>query len=601
MSETVSWTEFVNSRTVDTLDGSEKIPSLDGYVTPLSMKNYSIANMGCFNVKDYGATGDGTTNDRGAIMSAIAAAGLVNGVVYFPSGTYLIETALSFGTNTVKLEGVGMGKSVIKASPTFSAFAMIYDFTSGLSDVEICGLTFDANNVNGKGVIEFGTCNNMYIHDNEFMNVSSPTTSHWTILIGRIVNGSEDASASYNVNFYNNYVHDNDNGTNETILPINCRNSRFDNNYFLNNDNTAYTLNLFGYCYNSTVLGNIFRNCRDNIYVLSCENVIVANNIGYAEALSQNIVTISNSQYVTVTGNVNRGYRSGGLAAGGIDILDRAGTFDGHDQLFEYSRFITIDGNQISECYYGITVATGTGIYNKYTARDINIINNQIYSAEYQAISIGIDDATVDLQDIVIENNYVGVCNVFDHGAITVRGYSSDITKVKNISINNNKVLAGSRTNSTGIELEYVSNITVNNNDLLGTDKGTLAGQPIYVVGGSTIRTAVNNIGVNPQTRYAQGNVTGATTFTRANGSTITATATGNVTTTITDGVIAGDILTLIITQDATGSRTISKPSNVKLVGGAFSPTATANAVDSWTLQWNGSSWVEVSRSLNVS
>lgn len=100
---------------------------------------------------------------------------------------------------------------------------------------------------------------------------------------------------------------------------------------------------------------------------------------------------------------------------------------------------------------------------------------------------------------------------------------------------------------------------------------------------------------------YAQGNVTGATTFDVNNGEYITFTLTGAVTTTLSGGHYVGQELILEGTQDGTGSRTLSKPTNARLPGGVFAPTATAAATDRWVLRWNGTSWVERSRTLNIS
>jgi parallel beta-helix repeat protein len=137
-------------------------------------------------------------------------------------------------------------------------------------------------------------------------------------------------------------------------------------------------------------------------------------------------------------------------------------------------------------------------------------------------------------------------------------------------------------------------NNTVENNTFIGAVTAA-------VLRSGASSTFKNNVGLNPGSLYVQGNVTGATTLTRVNGATITTTSTGNVTTTITDGVQPGDTLTWINTQDGVGGRTISKPANTILVGGAFTPSAGIGAVDSWTLQWNGTAWVETSRALNLS
>ena len=61
-------------------------------------------------VKDFGAVGDGVTNDAPAIQAAvnsvIAAGG---GTLYFPSGQYLVNTTISINSGGVWLEGSGSG------------------------------------------------------------------------------------------------------------------------------------------------------------------------------------------------------------------------------------------------------------------------------------------------------------------------------------------------------------------------------------------------------------------------------------------------------------------------------------------------------------
>jgi hypothetical protein len=59
------------------------MPSAYGQTVPVGAQNSAV-----FNVKDFGAKGDGKTPDSNAIQRALDEAGKVQGTVYFPSGNY---------------------------------------------------------------------------------------------------------------------------------------------------------------------------------------------------------------------------------------------------------------------------------------------------------------------------------------------------------------------------------------------------------------------------------------------------------------------------------------------------------------------------------
>lgn len=103
-----------------------------------------------FNVKDFGARGDGVTNDTQAIQNAIDAARITGGgIVYFPSGTYMVDRLHGIGSNiTLK----GNLDAVLKlnpqgAKPLDEQFGIIVMEGPNypVTDVIIEGLIFDGN------------------------------------------------------------------------------------------------------------------------------------------------------------------------------------------------------------------------------------------------------------------------------------------------------------------------------------------------------------------------------------------------------------------------------------------------------------------------
>ncbi|MBC8053454.1 MAG: T9SS type A sorting domain-containing protein [Sphingobacteriaceae bacterium] len=97
-----------------------------------------------FNVKDYGALGNGEADDTDAILRTLAAARNSQGsTVYFPEGSYMISNML-FPGNYTKWRGAGTGKTFIKCRSNFnSTDAMIF---GSVNTFQISDLTFDTNN-----------------------------------------------------------------------------------------------------------------------------------------------------------------------------------------------------------------------------------------------------------------------------------------------------------------------------------------------------------------------------------------------------------------------------------------------------------------------
>lgn len=86
------------------------------------LRTKDVQNL-VLNVKDYGATGNGTTDDTTAINLAIAAASN-GGIVYLPQGTYIVSSPLTSIAAGVEIRGTG-GESALKLSGSWSGSEVI--------------------------------------------------------------------------------------------------------------------------------------------------------------------------------------------------------------------------------------------------------------------------------------------------------------------------------------------------------------------------------------------------------------------------------------------------------------------------------------------
>jgi hypothetical protein len=101
-----------------------------------------------FNVKDYGAAGDGIADDTAAIQAAITAADAVTGGrVFVPDGTYVCgDIALK---DNIRLEGSSTKTTVLKAKPGTVNAVIVGASGDTVTDAVVTKLTINGNNTGG--------------------------------------------------------------------------------------------------------------------------------------------------------------------------------------------------------------------------------------------------------------------------------------------------------------------------------------------------------------------------------------------------------------------------------------------------------------------
>jgi hypothetical protein len=109
------------------------------------------SNLGFLSVKDFGAKGDGATDDTAAIQAAINAAGVSGGNVCFPSGTYIVTATLTV-TEGVRIIGIAAAKQTTPTSSTSNQVFIVHDFNGTFINV-VSGTT-DQNENSGFGITD---------------------------------------------------------------------------------------------------------------------------------------------------------------------------------------------------------------------------------------------------------------------------------------------------------------------------------------------------------------------------------------------------------------------------------------------------------------
>lgn len=516
----------------------------------------SVGPAGSFS--DYICDGTADNVEIQAAVNQVNAAG--GGAVYVRAGTYNLGADISLkNISNVLIQGQGVGVTI------FQNHGFRKNDTATTSNMDFRDFTVDVNS-NSNQAMNFN--NNSYFFHMQRVELKNATANfllQW---------GAVDRLIVEDCYFYDGgLTTGQDNCAGGQLVTTN-NTTIFRNNWFVKEHSAGGGLLTTGQTGNLLVLGNSFVDLSNNSYMaVSCEQQtgdslsvqIIGNKtyrVGFQFGVSSNSHRVARG---VIMGNIIEGV-AGANTASGI-------TTQRVDNLL-------VADNSIENVSYGIFSSA-----NGYA----KISNNKIKNTDTASSGFPSDKAGIYLTG----NTYVDAQHntIWDDQNVATTPYGIRVVGgTGNVYLNNNHTLGAFTTNALQVTSTQTM-LDMNNNDFSG---GTIS------LGTITNLRSTNNAGINPSTTSNLGNISGTVTFTRVNGSHITAMLIGNVTTLITNGLVKGERLILELTQDATGNRTVSKPANVKLVGGAFSPTASANATDVWQLEWDGSNWVEVSRSLNV-
>ena len=413
-----------------------------------------------FNVTNYGATGNGVTDDRVNCQAAIDAAEAAGGgTVIFPRGTYSLTKAAA-GTHCLNIESsnvhiilnagatLKMADAQVTVDTHFVYVVLFGDGSSVFSNMSItgqgtidynaAGQTYTAQNggVLARGCLKFDGANvNSLIDGIKCINANGDCI---------FVKGVSDAVRGGNVTVQNTKVLDSAEG----ISIRNMNEVRILGNH---------VENITGYV-----------SAQDGIEPASCDNVTIANNV-IKNVEGSGVDVFDKNTNVTITGNAidTCGTKTGGSGGDGITV---GGTGAANTN-------IVISGNAITDCGadvtgYGIATFQDTPVVSNLTING-NVIkgSNLAGIRTWSTSSIG------------------SICgNIID-----ASGQHGLLFKGSNFVIDGNIITdpgqgAGAEGVRTGIRLDEATDSIISNNLIKDTVAGGLGtlGQGILVITAGT-------------------------------------------------------------------------------------------------------------------
>lgn len=316
----------------------------------LTKANNRMIDDSPISVKDYGATGDGSTDDSAAIQAAVDAAGSGD-TVFFPSGTYQIDAEITFNTSGVTFKGNGSGSVLRKDSGSDDEYILRCTGTGTLNNITIDNLRFVSQRTSSSGT-------------QALINFDGPTMSNI-----KITNCSFSAPNAYaNCIFFKaasgksiDYVMVADNVIEDTKR-MGFEIINHDNGSSYNASNVTIRDNIFRGCDyiacsvsgavdNVTVSGNKFISSGTTNYAVEMVGpraMVVDGNVfsgDYTQMISSSGGTITNGENNVISNNTCNG------ECGGKIFLKNFGSGVISGNFFHIDEYLELSGTDTSNCH----------------------------------------------------------------------------------------------------------------------------------------------------------------------------------------------------------------------------------------------------------
>jgi len=177
--QSYSWTIAAAATPTPTATPTPPIASTSPTPMPSPGVDPSITSVAGAQVSPYefGAKGDGVTNDTVAVQQAAAAANTRKALLVFPSGIFLVNDYIRIQRDVVGVFGTG---GTLKLAPAADSAGFLLAF--GIFDparpgrFSIRNLTIDANNINNALPVWGQNASNVDIYNNTILNMRSGTS-----------------------------------------------------------------------------------------------------------------------------------------------------------------------------------------------------------------------------------------------------------------------------------------------------------------------------------------------------------------------------------------------------------------------------------------